>query len=140
MRGRLSPWTVGDRLEERELPPVDRMALVRYAGASGDFNPIHIVDEEAKRTGLPGIIQHGMLTMAQMGTLVSPYLANGFVEHFQTRFVGMLFLGERLTIGGEVTAVEAHADDQTITFDLHARTHEGRQIAKGTLRFRWLGA
>jgi acyl dehydratase len=135
-----APWTVGDSLEERRLPPVDRMALVRYAGASGDFNPIHVVDEEAKRTGLPGIIQHGMLTMAQMGTLLSPFLAEGFIEHFQTRFVGMLFLDEQLVIGGQVTAVEGVESGQSISFDVFARTEEGRQIAKGTLRFRWLGS
>ncbi|MQA91182.1 MAG: dehydratase [Gemmatimonas sp.] len=135
-----SPWKVGDALEERQLPAVDRMGLVRYAGASGDFNPIHVVDEAAEKTGLPGVIQHGMLTMAQMGTLLSPHLASGFIEYFQTRFAGMLFLDERLVIGGKVTAVEGDDDGETIAFDLYARTDEGRQIARGSLRFRWLGS
>ncbi|MEX2584724.1 MAG: MaoC/PaaZ C-terminal domain-containing protein [Gemmatimonadota bacterium] len=133
-----SPWQVGDRLEELRLPAVDRMSLVRYAGASGDFNPIHVVDEQARRTGLPGIIQHGMLTMAQMARPLSPYLANGYIEHFRTRFSGMLFLGDQLSIVGQVTVVEEVGDGARIAFDLQATTSEGRSIAKATLRFRWL--
>lgn len=133
------PWQVGDALEELELPEVTRLSLIKYAGASGDYNPIHTIDEEAEKAGLPGIIQHGMLTMAQMGRLLSPYLDRGFVEHFDTRFRDMLFLGETLRIGGEVTDVEEGADGPLYSFDLYARTAEDRTIATGSLRFRWLG-
>jgi acyl dehydratase len=65
-------WSVGDELEERTLPPVDRMRLIKYAGASGDFNPIHLVDEAAEAADLPGVIAHGMLTVATMGLLFPP--------------------------------------------------------------------
>jgi acyl dehydratase len=128
-------WKVGDRLEERELPSVDRLSLIRYAGASGDYNPIHTIDEEATRAGLPGIIQHGMLTMGQVGALFSPYLEQGFVEHFHTRFSGMLFLGDTLRIGGKVTAAERVGDRERFSFDLYAKTQDGRSIARCTLRF-----
>ena len=134
-----APWKVGEQIGPLELAPVDRMSLVRYAGASGDYNPIHVVDDVAKETGLPGIIQHGMLTMARMGTLLSEHLEHGFVEHFQSRFTGMLFLDEQLTIGGNVTAVEREGDHEVVSFDVYARTTEGRQIAKGKMRFRWVG-
>lgn len=131
-------WEVGDALDEIELGEVTRLALIKYAGASGDYNPIHTIDEEAEKAGLPGIIQHGMLTMAQMGRLLSPYLDRGFVEDFQTRFRGMLFLGESLRVGGEVTEVEDTSSGKRFTFDLYARTPEDRIIATGSLRFRWL--
>ena len=55
------------------LAPVSRMDLIKYSGASGDFNPIHTVDEEAKKTGLPGIIAHGMWTMGNLDKLFTPY-------------------------------------------------------------------
>ena len=132
-------WTVGTDLPERVLRPVDRLSLIRYAGASGDFNPIHTIDEEAREAGLPGVIQHGMLTMAQMGLLLTPYIEDGFIELFQTRFVGMLPLGETLRLGGRVTAVEPRENGVRFSCDVHARTTEGRAIARGSLRFVWYG-
>lgn len=50
----------GDRLESITLLPVSRLDLIKYAGASGDFNPIHTIDEAAEKAGLPGMIAHGM--------------------------------------------------------------------------------
>lgn len=83
-------WAVGDELEGHTLPPVDRMRLITYAGASGDFNPIHLVDEAAKEAGLPGNIAHGMLTVATMGLLFFSYLEHGYVKGFRSRFLGMV--------------------------------------------------
>ena len=59
---RLDSLTVGDVVAEREFP-LTRDSLVRYAGASGDFNPIHYRDDVAESVGLPGVLAHGMLTM-----------------------------------------------------------------------------
>jgi acyl dehydratase len=129
-------WTIGDHLPPLDLPPVDRLSLIRYAAASGDFNPIHLVDEDAERAGLPGIIQHGMLTMAQLGALFTPWLAEGFIESFQTRFTGMLALGESLRLSATVTAIENRADGDRVTFTIDASTTDGRPIATGTLEFR----
>lgn len=135
-----APWSLGDSLEPLDLPPVTRLDLVKYAGASGDYNPIHTIPEEAAKAGLPGVIQHGMLTMAQMARLFSPWLGAGVLERFQTRFRGMLFPGERLRIGGEVTGVEASDEGgQRYLFDVTAETSEGRTIATGSATFRWLG-
>ena len=93
-----------------ELPPLtkspDRVQLVRYAGASGDFNPIHFDDEYARSVGLPGVIGHGMLTMgfaAELaGQLAGP---GGRVEAIGVRFTSMVRPGDTLTIRGTVTAV-----------------------------------
>jgi acyl dehydratase len=131
-------WVVGYHLPELDLPPVDRLTLIRYAGASGDYNPIHTIDAEAHAAGLPGLIQHGMLTMAEMGTLLTPYMGHGFIEKLQTRFVGMLFLGDVLRITARVTLVEPTDHDVVrFGFDLQARTIDKRLIAKGSLRFLW---
>jgi acyl dehydratase len=61
-------WTVGEVVATRAFP-IDRETLVRYAGASGDFNPIHYRDDVAQSVGLPGVLAHGMLTM---GLAVQP--------------------------------------------------------------------
>lgn len=68
----------GQSLEEVTLEPVTRLDLIKYAGASGDFNPIHTIDEEAAKAGLPGIIAHGMWTMGKQAKLFTPYCEEGF--------------------------------------------------------------
>src|SRR5699024_3914412 len=80
----------GDNLEEVQLSPVSRLDLIKYAGASGDFNPIHTIDEEAEKAGLPGIIEHGMWTMGNLAKLFTPYYAEGFIKRYQIRFSGKL--------------------------------------------------
>jgi acyl dehydratase len=74
-----------------ELPPLtvtlSRTDVVRYAGASGDFNPIHWSDRVAQQVGLPGVVAHGMLTMALAGRLVTGWLGDpGAVRSFSVRF------------------------------------------------------
>jgi acyl dehydratase len=80
-----------DAVEGTELPPlsvrISRTDLVRYAGASGDFNPIHWNDRVAESVGLPGVIAHGMLTMALGGRVVTDWLGDpGAVLSYQVRF------------------------------------------------------
>ncbi len=127
-------WSLGHELEERTLPPVDRMRLIKYAGASGDFNPIHLVDEVAEEAGLPGIIAHGMLTVATMGLLFSPYLAHGYVKGFRSRFSGMVFLGDVLRVGGRVSGVKEVETGRLYVFEVYALREEDT-VASGSVDF-----
>jgi acyl dehydratase len=127
-------WSLGHELEERTLPPVDRMRLIKYAGASGDFNPIHLVDEAAEEAGLPGIIAHGMLTVATMGLLFSPYLEHGYVKGFRSRFSGMVFLGDVLRVGGRVNGVEEVETGRLYVFEVYALREEDT-VASGSVDF-----
>lgn len=127
-------WSVGEDLEERELPPVNRLQLIKYAGASGDYNPIHLTDEAAEEAGLPGIIAHGMLTVATMGLLFSPYLEHGYVKTFRSRFSGMVFLGDVLRVGGRVTKTEDLEEGRLYACEVYARRN-GDTVASGELGF-----
>jgi acyl dehydratase len=127
-------WSIGHVIDERTLPPVDRMRLIKYAGASGDFNPIHLVDQAAEDAGLKGIIAHGMLTVATMGLLFSPYLEHGYVMTFRSRFSGMVFLGDVLRVGGRVSGVEETDDGRLYAFDVYARRDEDA-VASGEVGF-----
>ena len=127
-------WNVGEELDERILPPVDRMRLIKYAGASGDFNPIHLVDEAAEEAGLPGIIAHGMLTVATMGLLFSPYLEHGYVKGFRSRFSGMVFLGDVLRVAGRVSVVEEARNGQLYSFEVYALRGDD-MVASGSVEF-----
>ena len=127
-------WKTGDELRERTLPPVDRMRLIKYAGASGDFNPIHLLDDAAEEAGLPGIIAHGMLTVATMGLLFSPYLEYGYIKAFRSRFSGMVFLGDVLCVGGRASSIEATPEGSLYIFEVYARRGEDN-VASGEVGF-----
>ena len=97
----LSP---GDELELRVTP--DPYVTVRYAGASGDFNPIHIDEEFAKQVGLPGRILHGLWTMAQVARAHTE--AAGGPEHLKrlsVQFRGTGRLGEEVVVTGQVQEI-----------------------------------
>ena len=127
-------WNVGDELEEWTLPPIDRAQLRRYADASGDPNPIHLSDEAAGAAGLPGVIAHGMLTVATMGLLFSPYLEDGYVKMFRSRFSGMVFLDDVLRVGGRTVRAVEMAEGRLYTFEVYARRDEDT-VASGEVGF-----
>lgn len=82
----LSQYAVGDVIAEQNLH-LTRDALVRYAGASGDFNPIHYRDDVAAEVGLPGVLAHGMLTMGAAIQPVVELLGDpGRVVEYQVKF------------------------------------------------------
>jgi acyl dehydratase len=127
-------WKTGDELRELPLPPVDKMRLIKYAGASGDYNGIHLLDDAAEDAGLPGIIAHGMLTVATMGLLFSPYLEYGYIKTLRNRFSGMVFLGDVLRVGGRVVGVEVSSGGLLHAFEVYARRNEDT-VASGEVGF-----
>src|SRR5438105_11030524 len=101
----MAKLAVGDQIPEIRVTP-DRYLTVRYAGGSGDFNPIHIDEEFAKRVGLPGRILHGLWTMAQVARAHTD--AAGGPEHLKrlsVQFRGMGRLGEEIVVSGTVREV-----------------------------------
>jgi acyl dehydratase len=105
-RREVTQVTVGDA-----LPPVAhtirRADLVRYAGASGDFNPIHWNQEWATSVGLPGVIAHGMFSMAVAARLISVFAGDpAAIKRLRVRFSAMIQPGQTLTVAGEVAAVD----------------------------------
>jgi acyl dehydratase len=95
------PLQPGDSVELRVTP--DPYLTVRYAGASGDFNPIHVDEDFAKQVGLPGRILHGLWSMAQVARAVTE--AAGGPEHLRSlsvQFRGMGRLGEEIVVSGTV--------------------------------------
>ena len=93
----------GDKLPEVKVTP-DRHLTVRYAGASGDFNPIHIDEEFARQVGLPGRILHGLWTMAQVAR-ANVAAAGGdprALKRLQVQFRGMGFPEQEIVVSGTV--------------------------------------
>lgn len=116
---------------ETTLKPVSRMDLIKYSGSSGDFNPIHTIEEEAKKAGLPGIIAHGMWTMGNLAKLFTPYYEEGFIKDYNIRFSGMVFLNDVLTLKAELV----DKFEQSLIFNVKAINQHQKDVVKGKLVF-----
>ncbi len=104
---------VGDVVAERSVH-LTRESLVRYAGASGDFNPIHYRDDVAAAVGLPGVLAHGMLTMGLAVSTIVPWLGDaGRILEYGARFTRPVVVdpeaGADVTVVAKIGAVEEDA-------------------------------
>jgi acyl dehydratase len=135
---RFADLAVGSDLPE-QVYRVTRADLVRYAGASGDFNPIHWNERVATEVGLPGVIAHGMFTMALAGRAVSDWTGDpGALVEYQVRFGRPVVVpddghGAEVTVRGTVGAL---LDDDRARIDLTV-TSNGEKVlslARATVR------
>jgi acyl dehydratase len=122
----------GDKIELRTTP--DRYVTVRYAGASGDFNPIHIDEEFAREVGLPGRILHGLWSMAQVARAATEAAGGdpAALRSLSVQFWGMGQLDEEIVVSGEVKSVV----DGVATAKLQAVQGDARLIRNGIAELR----
>ncbi len=116
---------VGDRLPERSIT-VDQALVIRYAGVSGDFNPLHW-DPAFARSFSPtgGVIAHGMLSMGLLSALLTDWLGDaGRVRSMACQFRAPCPVGATVTLGGEVTAI----DDDNATLAVWVRLADGSKV------------
>jgi acyl dehydratase len=129
MAPRLADVTVGTELPSQSFA-ITRADLVRYAGASGDFNVIHWNERVATAVGLPDVIAHGMLTMALAARVVTDWLGDpGALVEYGVRFTRPVFVPDD-DIGAEITAtatVAAVEDDGTVRIAVTA-TFDGATV------------
>jgi acyl dehydratase len=119
--------TVGDIVAERTFP-LTRDSLVRYAGASGDFNPIHYRDDVADAVGLPGVLAHGMLTMGLAVQPVVDWLGDpGKVVDYQVKFTRPVVVDPDLGAVVTVIAKVGVVDDDGARIDLTV-TYAGQTV------------
>ena len=120
-----------------ELPPVSypvtRLSLVKYCGASGDFNVIHWNERIARSVGLPNVIAHGMFTMAQAGRYVTDWAGDaGAVVEFGVRFSAMVVVpdddtGATIEVSG---TVEEKLDGNLVAVALTARSGDAKVLTR----------
>lgn len=119
---RLADLSVGDEVARRTYE-ISRDSLVRYAGASGDFNPIHYNDTVATSVGLDGVIAHGMLTMGTAISAVTSWIGDpAAIREYSTRFTKPVpvpaTVAAQLTVTATIGAIDAQAG--TVRVDLVA--------------------
>ena len=107
---------------------LERMDLVRYAGASGDFNPVHTDEVFAKAAGQPSPFGHGMFSMGLLGTALTDWVGIGNVREFGVRFVKQTWPGE--TLSSRIT-VTAKNDDGTIALECELLNEDGEAKVAG---------
>jgi acyl dehydratase len=127
----VSELVSGIALPELRKDPVTKQQLVKYAGASGDYNLIHTDDETARRVGLDGVIAHGMLSMAFLGQYLCWLGGPESVRRLTVRFVAMVRPGDVLTCKGRVKSSASDADGRRITVDLWAENQRAEQVTVG---------
>jgi acyl dehydratase len=124
---------VGDTYTERLVEDLKRTQVVMYAGASGDYNPVH-TDElfTTKVAGYPGVFAHGMLTMGMTGMMLTNYVGDGRLTEFGVRFTNQVFPGDTLDSTATVTAI----NEGLVDIEVSTINQEGVEVAKGSAQAR----
>jgi acyl dehydratase len=127
------PLKVGDTREQVVIEKLNRTHIVKYAGASGDFNPIHHDEVFAKEVaGYPSVFAHGMLSMGLTGRALTDWLGVMALKRYGVRFTRQVWPGDTLTAKFEVTKVEdGLATIKVVTVNQNGETViEGEAVAK----------
>ena len=117
----------GDALPQRSFGPITRTDIVRYQGASGDFNPIHHDEEFAKSAGFPTVFSVGMLQAGYLATYATDLFGPANVRNFRVRFSEQVWPGDVMTCDGTVTDVvtDEATGEQRVALELAGRRQTG---------------
>jgi acyl dehydratase len=123
-----SQLKVGDSHTERVVDNLTRTQIVQYAGASGDYNPIH-TDEvyTTKVAGYPSVFAHGMLTMGLTGKMLTNYVGDGRLTKFGVRFTNQVWPGDTLDAKATVTAIK----DGLVELEVVTTNQDGKEVVRG---------
>ena len=109
---------VGHEVPEVIIEPLQQQDLIKYAKASGDFNPIHLDKNFANNIGLDNVIVHGMLIMAHLGKSIANSMTIPYLKHFSVQFSSITTLGEKLICSGQVIKIEKDKEKKIISLNL----------------------
>ncbi len=127
----MSNTSIGSKLPELTLKPINRTTLALYAGASGDHNPIHIDIDFAKKAGMDDVFAHGMLSMAYLGRFLTNWQSQSKLRHFSNKFTAITNLHDVITCSGEVVAELEHNGEQCLKVAIQATKADGTPTLLG---------
>jgi len=110
--------------------PITRTDLVRYAGASGDFNPLHHDEPFARAAGLDTVMAHGMFSAGLLASFLSTWAGERQVRRFKVRFLAPVWPGDTLRAEGEVVRDSGAAG--TVELSLRLRRQDGTEVVSGS--------
>lgn len=124
---------VGDAYEETIVTNLSRTQLVQYAGASGDYNPLHTDEIYAKEVaGYPTVFAHGMLTMGMTGKMLTNYVGDGRLTHYGVRFTAQVWPGDSLMAKATVLALREEGNRHLVDLMIVTTNQEGAVVIKGS--------
>lgn len=122
---------VGAELPPLSKGPIQQIQLTRYAGASGDFNPIHQDDEFARAAGMGGVFAHGMLSMGFVAQALTDWAGAGAVRKLGVRFAGLVRLNDIVTCRGRVLGKSSKDDLHLVELEVWAENQRGEKVVTG---------
>jgi len=127
-----SQLKVGDTHEEKVVENLTRTQIVQYAGASGDYNPIH-TDEvyTTQVAGYPSVFAHGMLSMGMTGMMLTNYVGDGRLTKFGVRFTRQVWPGDSLTAKATVDAVREEGGQHYVDLTVSTVNQDGTEVVSG---------
>lgn len=130
---RRSEVSVGDKREAVLAEDLSRTQIVQYAGASGDYNPLHTDEIFATQVaGYPSVFAHGMLTMGITGRLLTDWVGDGRLVRYGVRFVKQVWPGDTLTASAQVTDLRDGDDGPLADLTVETRNQAGDVVLTGT--------
>ena len=128
-----SELKIGDTYGERLVADLKRTQIVMYAGASGDYNPIHTDEVFATQVaGYPSVFAHGMLTMGMTGRMLTNYVGDGRLTEYRARFTSQVFPGDTL----DATATVAAIEHGIVELDISTVNQHGVAVLTGSAKAR----
>lgn len=127
-----SELTVGDTHSESLVRDLKRTQLVQYAGASGDYNPLH-TDELYTRevAGYPSVFAHGMLTMGMTGAMLARYVGDGRLVRFGVRFTAQVWPGDDLQVTATVEGLREEDGVRLVDLKVSTTNQKGSEVLAG---------
>jgi acyl dehydratase len=128
-----SALKVGDTHKERVVENLSRTQIVQYAGASGDYNPLH-TDEvyTTQAAGYPSVFAHGMLTMGLTSKMLTNYVGAGRLKKFGVRFTNQVWPGDTLDSTATVEAIRDEDGGKVVDLKLSTTNQDGKEVVSGT--------
>jgi acyl dehydratase len=128
-----SELKVGDTYTERVVEDLKRTQIVQYAGASGDYNPLH-TDEvfTTKVAGYPSVFAHGMLTMGMTGRMLTNYVGDGRLLKYGVRFTSQVWPGDTLDATATVEAIRKEGKQSIVDLVVTTVNQNGVEVLKGS--------
>lgn len=127
-----SQLKVGDTHSEQVVENLSRTQLVQYAGASGDYNPLH-TDEvyTVQAAGYPSVFSHGMLSMGLTGKMLTNYVGDGRLTKFGVRFTNQVWPGDSLKATATVTALREEGGKHLVDLTVSTVNQDGKEVISG---------
>ena len=129
---RVSELAVGQTFETVVVTDLKRTQIVQYAGASGDYNPLHTDEIYAtKIAGYPSVFAHGMLTMGLTGQAIAGLVGTESLLRYGVRFTAQVWPGDTLTVRSSVVRIQESEGGQVAEFSVSTVNAEGREVVSG---------